>query len=161
LDTIAAESTSKATPKVGKFAGNIYSEEYFKDSVYYDNTKAFWTGYNMQSYLYADDCLNRSSLFMNSLHEWSLVSTRYRKVTELWDLFFTVAGTDANDSWYNCYLFYYDFYGAYEQKFENFADFGDIYLSFIFNMLQNSLNIKKQTENMIDSYAIHDTVTFT
>ena len=28
-------------------------------------------------------------------------------------------------------------------------------------MLSNSLNIKKQTENMIDSYAIHDTVTFT
>jgi len=28
-------------------------------------------------------------------------------------------------------------------------------------MLSNSLNIKSQTENMIDSYAAHDTVTFT
>lgn len=43
----------KESPKVGKFAGNIYSGEYFTDSVYYDNTSAFWTGYNMQSYLYA------------------------------------------------------------------------------------------------------------
>lgn len=50
---------------------------------------------------------------------------------------------------------------AYEQKFDKFNDFGDIYLSFIFNMLQNSLSIKKQTENMISSYAKHDTVTFT
>jgi len=72
-----------------------------------------------------------------------------------------VAGTDANDSWYNCYLFYYDFRKAYEVKFEKFNDFGDIYLSFIFNMLQNSLSIKKQTEKMITSYAKHDTVTFT
>jgi len=28
-------------------------------------------------------------------------------------------------------------------------------------MLSNSLNIKSQTENMITSYAAHDTVTFT
>jgi len=28
-------------------------------------------------------------------------------------------------------------------------------------MLQNSLSIKKQTENMIEAYAKHDTVTFT
>lgn len=47
------EQQPKESPKVGKFAGNIYSGEYFTDSVYYDNTSAFWTGYNMQSYLYA------------------------------------------------------------------------------------------------------------
>lgn len=98
---------------------------------------------------------------MNSFHSWYLTATRKRNNIELSDLFFTVAGTDANDSWYNCFLFYYDFRMAYEQKFEKFNDFGDIYLSFIFNMLQNSLSIKKQTENMISSYAKHDTVTFT
>lgn len=49
---------------------------------------------------------------------------------------------------------------TYKVKWENFNDFGDIYLSFIFNMLQNSLNIKSQTENMIEAYALHNTVTF-
>ena len=71
---------------------------------------------------------------MNSFHSWYLTATRKRNNIELSDLFFTVAGTDANDSWYNCFLFYYDFRMAYEQKFEKFNDFGDIYLSFIFNM---------------------------
>ena len=149
------------TPIVGKFRRSIYKDEYFRESVYYDNLSAFWTGYNMQSYLYAGDCLDKYTGFMDSFHTWYLTATRYKKKTELSDLAFTVAGTDANDSWYNCYLFYYDFSSAYEQKFEKFNDFGDIYLSFIFNMLQNSLSIKSQTENMIESYAKHDTVTFT
>merc|ERR550539_332527 len=80
--------------------------------------------------------------------------------TELWDLFFTVAGTDANESWYNCFLFWYDLKGTYQTKWEAFNDFGDIYLSFIFNMLQNSLTIKSQTENMITAYELHNTETF-
>ena len=49
---------------------------------------------------------------------------------------------------------------TYSGKWANFKDFGDIYLSFIFNMLQNSLNIKSQTENMISAYELHNTETF-
>jgi len=115
----------------------------------------------MQSYLFAGDCLEKGTGFMDSFHSWYLTATRYKSKVELSDLAFTTLGTNGNDSWYNCYLFYYDFSMAYEQKFDRFNDFGDIYLSFIFNMLQNSLSIKKQTENMIKSYASHDTVTFT
>lgn len=110
--------------------------------MYYDYLNAFWTGYNMQNYQYATACLENYSKFMDSFHTWHLSATRYRYKTELWDLFFTVAGTDMNDAWYNCYLYYIDFRDVYETKFDNFNDFGDLYLSFIFNMLQNSLNIK-------------------
>jgi len=164
----ASEAAAKAgaeagnkSPRVGKFAGNIYSGEYFSKSVYYDNINAFWTGYNMQSYLYAQDCLTQSTLFLDQFHNWQLTAVRYKSMFQLSDLFFTVAGQSANESWYNCYLFYYDISTAYTKKFEKFNDFGDIYLSFIFNMLQNSLSIKGQTENMIKSYAKHDTVAFT
>lgn len=45
-DSLKVEE-ARETPIVGKFAGNIYSAEYFKDSVYYDNISAFWAGYNM------------------------------------------------------------------------------------------------------------------
>lgn len=114
----------------------------------------------MQIYLYATECLTESGAFFDSFHEWSLVSTRRRKGTELWDLFFTVAGTDFNESWYRCFLFYDDITTTYLKKWSEFNDFGDIYLSFIFNMLSNSLNIKSQTENMIGAYAEHDTVVF-
>ena len=75
-------------------------------------------------------------------------------------MFFQTAGTSFNETWYNCYLYYYDFEGTYATKWENFNDFGDIYLSFIFNMLQNSLNIKSQTENMITAYETHQTTAF-
>mmetsp|Transcript_26157 Transcript_26157/g.32704 ORF Transcript_26157/g.32704 Transcript_26157/m.32704 type:complete len:93 (+) Transcript_26157:56-334(+) len=61
-----AESEERESPVVGKFRRNIYKDEYFKDSVYYDNLSAFWAGYNMQSYLYAGDCLDKYSNFMNS-----------------------------------------------------------------------------------------------
>lgn len=97
---------------------------------------------------------------MNIFHSWYLTATRYRYKTELWDLFWLTTGTSANDAWYNCYLFYYDFYGTYKRKYESFTDFGDIYLSFIFNMLENVLNLRSQTINMIDSYAKHDTEKF-
>ena len=43
------EKTSKK-PKVQKFAKNVYFEEYFSTSVYFDYTKAFWEGYRMTTY---------------------------------------------------------------------------------------------------------------
>jgi len=137
-----AAQMDESRPIVKKFAGNIYEDEYWSDSVYYDYLNAFWTGYNMQSYNYATTCKDNFNGFMNVFHEWKLTAVRQKTYTELWNLFFNTAGTDANETWYNCYLFYDDIYVNYETKWENFNDFGDIYLSFIFNMLQNSLNIK-------------------
>jgi len=67
------------SPVVGKFSRNIYSDEFFKESVYYDNLSAFWSGYNMQSYLYAGDCLDKYTGFMDSFHTWYLTATRYKK----------------------------------------------------------------------------------
>ena len=147
-------------PKVKKFAGNIYNEEYWTESVYADYVNAFWTGYNMQSYAYATTCVDNFNLFMDNFHRWYLTAVRQRSYTELWDLFFLAAGTDANETWYNCFLFQYDLRDQYARKWGSFEDFGDIYLSFIFNMLQNSLNIRSQTENMIAAYESHDTEDF-
>lgn len=46
------------------------------------------------------------------------------------------------------------------EKKNNFLDLPDFYLSFIFNLLGNSFQIKGATESMIDASATHDTVTF-
>ncbi len=48
----------------------------------------------------------------------------------------------------------------YYTKFENFVDFGDIYLSFIFNLLGNSLQLRKKTKDMITASARHNDVLF-
>ena len=77
------------------------------------------------------------------------------------DPFFLVGDTIGNefdDTWFYCFQFWLDIKAEYVQKFENFVDFGDIYLSFIFNLLANSLHIKEASENMIEATNTHDTV---
>lgn len=46
---------------------------------------------------------------------------------------------------------------VYSTKVENFVDFGDVYLSFIFNLLANSLQIKASVEKMIKFNKVFDT----
>ena len=46
---------------------------------------------------------------------------------------------------------------VYMTKVENFVDFGDVYLSFIFNLLANSLQIKSSVEKMIKFNKVFDT----
>lgn len=72
----------------------------------------------------------------------------------------SVVGNEFNDSWFYCYQWWLDIRADYSQKAENFVDFGDIYLSFIFNLLGNSLHIKSASENMVESNRLHDTATF-
>lgn len=87
-------------------------------------------------------------------------------MTRRWDwvdpyfLTFDVFGNELNDSWFNCYQYAMDLKAVYQAKAENFVDFGDVYLSFIFNLLANSLQIKTSAENMVDANDLHDTVTF-
>ena len=52
---IAGEHVKK-TPKVREFMKNIYSEQYWSDSVMNDYFVAFYDGYNMQDYAFAEEC---------------------------------------------------------------------------------------------------------
>ena len=97
---------------------------------------------------------------MDAFHDWYKTATYQRNITELWDFFFLTAGTSFNDAWYYCFLYQNDFLDDYGTKLASFNDFGEIYLSLIFNLLQNSLNIKSQTENMIAAYELHNTKEF-
>lgn len=49
---------------------------------------------------------------------------------------------------------------TYYLRAGNFVDFGDVYLSFIFNLLSNSISIKINIEKMIKSFDTHDTIQF-
>ena len=41
------DETPTESPMVNAFRKNIYTEQYFTDSVYHTYLSAFWTGYNM------------------------------------------------------------------------------------------------------------------
>lgn len=71
-----------------------------------------------------------------------------------------IIGNEFNDAWFYCYQFSNDVKQYYVTKFENFVDAGDLYLSLLFNLLANSLQIKNASENMIDALAVYDTATF-
>lgn len=86
--------------------------------------------------------------------------TRQRHWREPYFLTAKVVGNEFNDSWFFCYQMINDIYLVYKQKIDNFVDFGDIYMSFIFNLLSNSLQIKVSAELMVNSTEKHDTVTF-
>lgn len=158
---------AETKPRVQKFAGDIYKDEYFSKSVYYDYFKAFFDGYSMLTYQYAQECQTDTATFMDFFHEFHLNMTRRKTgkdVVEDWfdpyRLISKTVGDSFNKFWFNCFQFGYDVYDSYKIKFDNFVDFGDIYLSFIFNLLSQSINIKQEVENMIKAYGIHDTTSF-
>jgi len=79
------------------------------------------------------------------------------------DPFFAITfslGSPVNDAWFYCYQWFTNFYDVYYTKYDNFVDFGDLYLSFIFNLLGNSLQIRKKTKDMIKSFDRHNDILF-
>ena len=158
VTTKTAEATS---PKVQQFAGNIYKDEYYSESVYHTYFEAFWDGYRMTSYQMAPECEADFATFMDFFHNFHLNMTRRRSddgIEKWYDPYRLIGytiGNSFNDMWYNCFRFGYDVYDSYSTKFDNFVDFGDIYLSFIFNMLANSVEIRADVELMIEAYDTH------
>lgn len=53
-----------------------------------------------------------------------------------------------------------DFTDTFKEKKKNFVDLPDLYLSFIFNLLGNSFQLKTASESMLTANAQHDMVTF-
>ena len=158
------EPTPKPTKKVGPivkaFMKNIYTDQYFTDSVLSTYFRAFYDGYNMQDYSFAEECQDSGEKLMNQLHEFNLNMTRKKENVDPYYLTTHIMGEEMNDSWFYCYQFGDDIADVYITKAENFVDFGDVYLSFIFNLLSNSIQIKVSTENMIESKEDHDSVKF-
>lgn len=68
--------------------------------------------------------------------------------------------THINNSWYDCWQFKTDFMENFYEKKNNFVDIPDFYLSFIFNLLGNSFQLKVATDNMLTASDTHDMVTF-
>jgi len=125
-----------------------------------DYFEAFYEGYNMQDYAFAEECQESGTEFMDQLYEFNLNMTRRKSTIDPYYLIVHILGNEMNDSWFYCYQWGNDIYEVYQTKADNFVDFGDVYLSFIFNLLSNSLNIKTSTENMIDAREEHDTSKF-
>jgi len=129
----------------------------YSQSVVADYVNAFYEGYNFADYSFAQECLDETTSFMDQLYQFHLNMTRRREWRDPYFLVFDIVGNEFNDSWFFCYQLGNDIYNIYKEKVENFVDFGDVYLSFIFNLLANSLQIKNASENMVEAVKDHNT----
>ena len=55
-DEKVVETKKRKSPTVGDFMKNIYDEEYFSKTVMADYFEAFYDGYSMQDYAFAEEC---------------------------------------------------------------------------------------------------------
>jgi len=53
---VVAPTPKKAGPMVKAFMQNVYTDQYFTDSVLAAYFRAFYDGYNMQDYAFAEEC---------------------------------------------------------------------------------------------------------
>ena len=63
-----------------------------------------------------------------------------------------VISTEIADTYYYCYLFSASVESVVNKRLDTFVDFSDLYTSFLFNMLSNSLQIKTIATN-INTYS--------
>merc|ERR1712183_1032752 len=113
----------RASPLVGEFMKNIYSEEYFSKTVLSTYFNAFYDGYNMQDYAFAEECQESGRKLMDQLYEFNLNVTRKKTNVDPYYLITHTIGEEMNDSWFYCYQFGDDVYVVYKTKAENFVDF--------------------------------------
>jgi len=59
-----------------------------------------------------------------------------------------VISTEVANTYYYCYLFGASVESVVNKRLDTFVDFSDLYTSFLFNMLSNSLQIKTIATNI-------------
>ena len=90
-------------PQVGKFQENIYYDQYYNQSAVFDYVSAFYTGYQMQDYAFADECLQYTTQTLDQLYEFNLNMTRRYNWNEPFFLIADTIGGPWNDAWFYCY----------------------------------------------------------
>jgi len=80
---------------------------------------------------------------LDRAYDFHLNMTAKTSFRDTWLISTNIIGNQFNEALYYCYLFTADVRNEYTERRERFVNFGDIYLSFIFNLLANSLQIRE------------------
>jgi len=146
--------------KLKKFSQSIYSEVEYSSSAVYDYIQAFYVGFQFDKYNKGQQCFEETTLGLDTAFGFN--KRMIQRYTWADPMLYTSQqlATHINNSWYDCWQFKTDFIETYDQKKNNFVDFSDLYLSFIFNLLGNSFQLKVASENMLEASATHDMVTY-
>lgn len=108
---------------------------------------AVQTGLKLTYYFdYSNECISSSSYTLDDVY-WvhDNATLGYDNGYNYTDISFNVSeiiGGNFASGVFNCYLFYNSMDEVVAYRYSQFADFTDVYTSFLFNLLANSLQIK-------------------
>lgn len=127
----------------------------FTTTIDYSYVQAWQNGLKLSSYYqYSDVCIASTVSILNDIYgintNLTLVKA-YRPDIRWPEVVFNISnmiGTDVNGGVYNCYLFFTSVINVVTAKYASFVDDTDIYTSFLFNLLAQSLQIYNYANNM-------------
>ncbi len=131
---------------------DVWTGAPFNQSVYQPFYTKILQGLKLTSFFeYSNEC---SSQIFNALSQVYFVYKNGTCNTPQYDvrnmIYYTsqVFSTEFASSYYNCYLFSASVEKVVTTRLNTFSDFADLYTSFLFNLLSNSLQIKTITTNI-------------
>ena len=126
-----------------------YYDQYFSTTQDNKNMEAFYTGFSPQTFFdWSDECKDETVKLLDRAYDFHLNMTARTGFRDTWLISTNIAGNQFNEALYYCYKWQYAVKEEYKERKERFVNFGDIYLSFIFNLLSNSLQIREATNTI-------------
>lgn len=127
---------------------NIYSDKPFTSTIYNVYLRAFQSGLKLSSYFdFSTDCVSSMQALLDDIFYFHQNITN-PTVTKN-GIAFNITnflGKNFADSLYKCYLFQTSVNTFLKARFARFLNFEDVFFSFTFNMLAQSLSIKTYSE---------------
>lgn len=170
--------------KLKKFQQDIYWDIIYQESAVHDYIDAFGIGFDLVSYSFAPECLEHSTASLNRLNEFHIQMIERRTWNDPFQLAAQSLAVNYNNGWFYCYQFVFDFNATFHAKFDRYKpcnrtyqediDTGEqylvledcsgrrreIFLSFLFNLISESINIRDSFTNMNQSFTDHNSVEY-
>lgn len=96
-------------PKLKKFQQNIYWDVIYKETAVFDYVEAFRTGFQFDTYSFARECFEHTSLSLDRLHEFHITMIRKKGWNGPFQKAAQSLAVNYNNAWFYCYQFGYDF----------------------------------------------------
>lgn len=92
--------------------------------------------------------MTSTSLWLNDIHYYYVNTTETDSKNMHAYNISNIVGKNFATSFLNCYLFYDGFTNWWQNRLSSFVDFTDVYTSWMFNLLANSLKIRSLSDSI-------------
>lgn len=130
---------------------NIYSDKPFTGTIYNVYLRAFQSGLKLSSYYdKSTECVSFTQALLDDifyLHQNITSPTNEGWQAVMFNVSYIIGRNYAN-TFLNCYLFGKSVKDYTQKRISRFVDINDVFLSFTFNLLSQSLQIRAYSTNL-------------